>query len=169
MTTKEEKAIQDVHGLVAAIRKENADFRAAMTDLVAAMNKKVEVTYKPFTLEDDILKVARKSVSESIAAAFTGYNNPLGELTKSVVNQHSAHLRKIIEDSFTEVIAMDEFKQSIVNAFSHKVARTIISNNDGLFDKVCNDLRGDAVFKAKMSLAVSKVVEECLKEKKEKA
>ena len=167
MTTKEEKAINNVHDIVAGIRKENADFRELMRGLVAEINKKTETTYRPIQLEADILKVAQTSVAAAIQGAFTGYNNPLGELTKSVVSQHSAQLRKIIEESFTEVIAMAEFKQSIVSAFSHKVARTIISNNDGLFDKVSNELKSDSVFKAKMSLAVSAVVEECLKEKKE--
>ena len=36
------------------------------------------------------------------------------------------------------------------------------SQHDGLFDKVSNELKQDSVFKAKMSLAVSNVVEECL-------
>jgi hypothetical protein len=62
---------------------------------------------------------------------------------------------------------MDDFKQAIVSGFSHKVARTIISNNDGLFDKVSNDLKQDAIFKSRMSLAVSNVVEECLKDRRE--
>jgi len=83
-------------------------------------------------------------------------------LVKSVVDEYSPELRKIISESFGEVISLDEFKESIVNAFSHKVARTIISNNDGLFDKVSNELKQDAIFKSKMSLAVSNVVEECL-------
>jgi hypothetical protein len=63
------------------------------------------------------------------------------------------------------VILTDEFKQSIVSAFSHKVARTIISNNDGLFDKVSNELKQDSVFKARMAMAVSNVVEECLRDR----
>lgn len=105
-------------------------------------------------------------MSESIKSVLTGYNSPLTALVQSVVNENAKELRAIISDSFKLVISTDEFKQSIVNAFSHKVARTIISNNDGLFDKVSNELKQDAVFKAKMSLAVSNVVEECLREKK---
>lgn len=48
---------------------------------------------------------------------------------------------------------------------SHKVTRTIISNNEGLFDKVSNELKNDATFKAKMAIAVSNVVNECLLER----
>lgn len=105
-------------------------------------------------------------MSESIKSVLTGYNSPMTALAKSVVDENAKELRAIISDSFKMVIATEDFKQSIVSAFSHKVARTIISNNDGLFDKVSNELKQDAVFKAKMSLAVSNVVEECLREKK---
>lgn len=82
-----------------------------------------------------------------------------------VVDEHSHELKEIISESFSQVIKTDDFKKSIVNAFSHKVSRAIISNNDGLFDKVSNELKQDSIFKAKMSLAVANVVEECLKQK----
>jgi len=87
------------------------------------------------------------------------------KLVKSVVDENSTELRALISDSFVQVIRKDEFKQAIVSAFSHKVARSIISNNDGLFDKVSNELKQDAVFKSRMALAVANVVNECLLER----
>lgn len=113
-------------------------------------------------LEKDILRTARIAISESIAKVMTGYDSPMVKLVKSVVEENSSQLRAIISDSFKQVIATEDFRKSIVSAFSHKVARTIISNNDGLFDKVSNELKQDAIFKSKMALAVSNVVEECL-------
>lgn len=165
MTNKEEKTIQDLLSAVAAMREENKMFREYQQELVGEINKKVEAKHLPVTFEQDILKVAQTSIGEAIKGVLTGYNSPLTGLVKSVVDENSAQLRKIISDSFSEVISLPEFKQSIVNAFSHKVARTIISNNDGLFDKVSNDLKGDQIFKSKMSLAVANVVEECLRGK----
>jgi hypothetical protein len=84
-------------------------------------------------------------------------------LTKQVVDAYSAELYTLIDQSFGQVIKTQTFKDSIVAAFSHKVARTIISNNEGLFDKVSNQLKQDQLFRAKMTVAVSNVVEECLK------
>ena len=86
---------------------------------------------------------------------------------ENVINENSPFLKELISESFNSVIRTQDFKESIINAFSHKVARNIISNNDGLFDKVSNELKQDAVFKSKMALAVSVVVEECLKERKQ--
>lgn len=117
------------------------------------------------TLEQDILRAAQTSIAEAIKTALTGYNSPLTKLVIEVVNNETPFLRTVISDSFNQVIRTDDFKTAIVSAFSHKVARSIISNNDGLFDKVANELKQDSVFKAKMALAVSNVVNECLTSK----
>lgn len=119
-------------------------------------------------LEKEVLRVAQESIHTSIKEALSKYDSPLIKLVNQVVDENSIELKGLISSSFQTVIRTEEFKQSILSAFSHKVARTIISNNDGLFDKVSNELKQDSVFKAKMSLAVSNVVEECLIERKNK-
>jgi hypothetical protein len=119
-------------------------------------------------LEKDILKNTQLAITASIREVLTKYDSPLVKLVKDVVIAHNEELKKTITESFEQVIRTEEFKQSIVSAFSHKVARTVISNNDGMFEKVSNDLKQDAVFKAKMALAVSTVVEEVLRERKTK-
>lgn len=113
----------------------------------------------------DILSTTQSAIHESIKNVLTNYNSPLNKLVASVIDLHSSELRSIINDSFTRVIQTEDFKESIVSAFSSKVARTIISNNTGLFEKVSNELKQDATFKAKLALAVNNVVEECLKSK----
>lgn len=120
-------------------------------------------------LEQDILQASQQAISASIRETLTKYDSPMVKLVRQVVDENSAELKTLISDSFQKVIRTEEFKTSILSAFSHKVARTIISNNDGLFDKVSNDLKQDAIFKAKMAMAVSNVVEECLSERKSKA
>lgn len=119
-------------------------------------------------LSQDILQAAQVAVGKSIHDVLTKYDSPLQVLTKKVIEENSTELKALISSAFTSVIRTEEFKQSIVSAFAHKVSRTIISNNDGLFDKVSNDLKQDQIFKAKMSLAVAAVVEEILIERKTK-
>ena len=93
-------------------------------------------------------------------------DSPLKKLTEVVILENTTFLKGLISDCFNSVIKTEDFKKSIITAFSHKVARSIISNNDGLFEKVSNELKQDAIFKSKMSLAVSNVVEECLTERR---
>jgi hypothetical protein len=117
-------------------------------------------------LEKDILQAAQQAIGKSIQESLSRFDSPLVKLVHTVVAEHNTELKQLITDSFQTVIRTEEFKASIINAFSHKVARTIISNNDGMFDKVSNELKQDSVFKVKMSLAVATVVEEVLNERK---
>lgn len=165
MTTKEEKTIHDLLQLARDLKTENQKFREDISTQMEAINTKTEKKHLPIYHEQDILKTAQQSIADALKSVMTGYNSPLSRLVASVVEENSTELKGLISDSFTKVIRTEDFKQSIVNAFSHKVARTIISNNDGLFDKVANELKQDAIFKSKMSLAVANVVEECLREK----
>lgn len=167
MTTKEEQAIKELVQLVRDLKTENQKFREDIKLQVDTINSKTEKKHLPIYLEQDILTTAQQAVGNSIKEVMTKYDSPMNRLVKTVVEENSVELKSLISDSFTKVIRLDEFKQAIVNAFSHKVARTIISNNDGLFDKVSNDLKQDAIFKSKMALAVANVVEECLREKNE--
>lgn len=162
MTTKEQQTIDSLLQSVRDLREENRMFRNDITELVTAINGKTEKKFVPITLEQDILQATQGAIHDSIKSVLSGYNSPLSKLVTSVVDENSTQLRGIISDSFNAVINTAEFKQSIVSAFSHKVARTIISNNDGLFDKVSNELKQDVQFKTKMQQAVINVVNECL-------
>lgn len=165
MTIKEQQTIDQLLSVVKDLREENRMFRNDITDLVSQINSKTEKKHLPVTLEQEILTTAQIAINDSIKSVLTGYNSPLSKLVLEVVNSYNAELKEIISSSFNQVIKLPEFKQSIVSAFSHKVSRTIISNNDGLFDKVSNELKQDAVFKSKMALAVNNVVNECLSER----
>lgn len=165
MTTKEEKTIQELLQSVRDMREENRTFRNDVTNVIEEFTSKVNRKHLPVMLEQDILHSAQTAISDSIKAVLSGYNSPLSKLIQEVVAGSNTELREIISTSFNQVIKKEEFKKSIVSAFSHKVSRAIISNNDGLFDKVSNELKQDAVFKSKMALAVSNVVEEVLSER----
>lgn len=166
MTTKEQQTIDNLFKAVQDLRNENQKFREDVKIQVDAINGKTEKKHLPIYLEQDILKSAQLSIDSAIKKVLQDdYNSPLKKLIISVVDENSSELRTLISDSFVQVIRKDEFKQAIVSAFSHKVARSIISNNDGLFDKVGNELKQDAIFKSRMALAVANVVNECLLER----
>ena len=165
MTTQEQKTIDKLYELLSDIKRENNTFKAQATQAIDGITKKVDAKLFPVTLEQDILSTVQSSIQGAIKESLTKYDSPLVKLVTTVVNEHSVQLKQIISESFDDVIKLDEFKESIRDGFSHKVARTIISNNDGLFEKVSNELKQDSVFKAKMALAVSNVINECLSER----
>lgn len=166
MTTKEQQTIGNLFQLVLNLRTENQKFREDVKLQVDSINAKTDKKHIPIYFENDILSSVQSSIDISIKKVLQDdYNSPLKKLITSVVDENAVELKSLISDSFVKVIRKDEFKQSIISAFSHKVARSIISNNDGLFDKVSNELKQDAIFKSRMAIAVSNVVEEVLLER----
>jgi hypothetical protein len=157
--------MKDVKEQLDQLNRNLRQFQINIQQTVDDINNKIEKKHIPISLEQDILTVAQQSIHEAIKSVLTGYNNPLSKLIIEVINRHSVELKAIINDAFETVIRTEDFKQSILSGFSHKIARTIISNNDGLFDKVSNELKQDSVFRSKITIAISNVVEECLKEK----
>lgn len=162
MTNSEQKTIEQLFKIISEIKSENKLLVEKLTKTIDEINTKVNQKHMPITLEQDILSTVQISIQKAIQESLTKYDSPLVKLVTSVINENSAELKKIISDSFNDVIKLDEFKDAIRTGFSHKIARTIISNNDGLFDKVSNELKQDAIFKSKMALAVSNIVDECL-------
>lgn len=157
---------EELENLIKELSATKREFQSKIDSVIESINQTKAEIHKaksPANMESDILVAAQEAIAKSIKEVLSGYNSPLAKLTLEVINSHSSELKQIINDSFSSVIKTEDFKTSIVNAFAHKVSRTIISNNDGLFDKVSNELKQDSVFKAKMSIAVANVVEECLK------
>ena len=165
MTSNEQKTIDQLVKLVGDVKAENKLLTEKFSKTIEEINSKVETKHIPIQLELDILSTVQTSIQKAIQESLTKYDSPLIKLVTAVINENSTELKSIITSSFDEVIKLDEFKSSIRTGFSHKIARTIISNNDGLFDKVSNELKQDAVFKSKMALAVSNVINECLEER----
>lgn len=162
MNKEEQKTLDKLYELILKTREEGI----ALGEALKSVNDKVEKKNEPINLERDILQVLQVSMNKAIQESLSGYNSPLTKLVNSVVESRSTELRKIIADSFDNAISKDEFKSAIREGFSHKIARTLISNNGGLFDKVSNELKQDAVFKSKMAIAVANVVNECMEERK---
>ena len=164
MTKRDLETFERLEAVMRELKTQERDHSDSLEKKVNSLSNQIQ----PISLEKDVLKSVQVSIDKAILTTLTDYNSPLKKIILEVVAQNSNELKSIILESFEKVIRTEDFKQSIINGFSHKVARTIISNNDGLFEKVSNELKQDASFKAKMTLAVSNVVNECLNERKDR-
>jgi hypothetical protein len=166
MNNEEKKTVVQLYESVNKIKQENKILAEKLTEMVNKIDNKVNEKHIPIFLEKDIMGVMQHSIQKAIQECLTGYSSPLNKLVTAVVNENSTELKQIISDSFDDVIKKDEFKQAIKDGFSHKIARTLIIKNDSLFDKISNELKQDAIFKSKVSLAIANVVNECLDERR---
>ncbi len=166
MTQKEQDNVSELKQIVidlsGTVHRQIESAKYTVDDLKSRVEKK----YIPVSFEKEILSTVQSSMSESIEKSLTGYDSPLQKLIKEVISENSPQLKSIISDSFKFVISRDDFKESIMSAFSHKISRSMVSGNDGLFDKVNHSLKSDPTFKAKITLMVSEIVCSHLKEEK---
>lgn len=159
MTGNEQRQIQELIELARSIKEGNKDFRDMLSSRVDELEAKIDAKHVPIQLEASIIHSVNDAVRKSITSALSEYNSPLKKLTDTVIEEHRTELRAIIGACFEQTIRHDDFRASVLEAFNHKIARLVISNNESLIDKVSNDLKSDATFRAKLTLAVSGVVD----------
>lgn len=165
MNSEEKKELKTLTEAMWAIKSENTEFRKQLTERIEKTEKLVESKHMPVFLEKDVLSSVQSSIHKAIESTMTGYSSPLTKLISSVVDQNSIKLREIISSAFEGAIATDNFKQAVFDAFTHKISRGIISGNDSLFEKVTNELKQDASFMAKVTLAIDQTLKEFIKDK----
>ena len=112
------------------------------------------------TLEDKILKKVNEAVGKSIVEALTGYNGALKELTNSVVRENSEDLRRLINEEFSNLLNGDGFKSALQEALNQKLAKTLVSRMGGELEKRVNELRQNPETRAKVTLALSKIIDD---------
>ena len=163
MTTKEQQSIKEVRDLLSEIKSANREFMEQVNMETKKIDDKVDKKLFPVTLEQDILREAQAAIQKSIVDCLTGYNSPLTKLTNEVVGNHSDELKGLISEVLESVIRADEFKEGMREAFCHKVSRSMISEQQGMIEKISQELKNDPVFKSKLTVAIANVVDECQK------
>lgn len=165
MTKAESKEfIEEFERLIALQKKELENLKDEISRKEENFSKRI--ANSPISLEKDILVNVKEAVSKSISESLKGYGSPLTKIVNQVIDEHYDEIKEKITKAFENSIRIDSFEKSLLEAFSHKVSRSVISNSSGLFDKVTKDLKNDAVFRSKATLAISEVVNECLKKRK---
>lgn len=163
MTVNEQKTIDRLYDLMSQIRKENETFR---NEINVKVNK---VNSAPINLEADILRTLQSSMNEAIKKSLTdSYDSPLKKLMVQIVDANSKEIKDIVGAAFQQSIRTEDFKNAVLESCSHKVARSIMSNMDSIFEKVSNELKQDPTFKAKATIAISNVITEILSERNKK-
>lgn len=111
-------------------------------------------------LEKDILQSAQNAISASIIESLTKYNSPLNELCSQVINDNSESLYELINDEFTGLLNGNGFKKSLKEALNKKLASTLIQKMGGELEKRVNELRQNPETRAKITLSISKIIED---------
>lgn len=111
----------------------------------------------------DLQKQILDSVNGAMAAAITqelvGYNKPLSQLTASVIDSHKNNLFNIIDCEVTQLICGDDFRAIIKAELNKNLAKVLIQRMGGEMEKQVNQLKQNPQTRAKITLAISEIIE----------
>jgi hypothetical protein len=112
-------------------------------------------------LETKVWNAAQQAVYDAIKQRMNStYDNPLAKMIDGVVSNRAEELRGMMDELFTAAIRSDNFKQAASEQLAHKVAKCLMSKMEGAIEKAANTLRSDPGTKARILLAIEKIVAE---------
>ncbi len=113
-------------------------------------------------MEDAIVNTAKTAIKESIINNLTGYNSPFNKMANDVIMQHEAEFKKLFETEVASLINSDDFKSAMSEALHTRLAKILVSKLGGELEKRVNSLKQDPTTRAKITVAISNIIEENL-------
>lgn len=84
--------------------------------------------------------------------------SPLDNVVNEVVQQEIAQLRTVLLDAIRGAMADNSFREQIVTALRHKLAKLLVERFGGELEKQINTLKSDPATRARIVLAIEDIV-----------
>src|SRR5687768_16396595 len=106
----------------------------------------------PTQLERQIAEQVKESIAKAISERLSqGYDrSPLSQLIDRVVTRHSAELESIVSNAAATAFSQHDFKAELNAAFTHKLARVLVSKFEGEVEKRAVEIRANPAMRAKI-------------------
>ena len=111
---------------------------------------------------DDVLYAAiREGVREGITQKFkSSYNNPMDKIVEDALAKHKPAIVQLIADSIGSLIEMPDFRDHIRAQVGSHLSKQLIQKFGGELEKQVNALKSDPATRARITLAIDKIVTE---------
>lgn len=111
-------------------------------------------------LESEVVKVARGAVQKAIVDGLTSYQSPLTKAVGVAFARHDAAFAVMVEEELVGLMSDPKLREDIREALRQKLAKSLVSKAGGELEKRVNELRQNPETRAKITLALSKMVDE---------
>jgi len=111
-------------------------------------------------MDQVILNQVNKAIGEAIKTELIGYNKPLSKICERVLEANNAQLFELINGEFHQLLDSKDFKVEMKAALNSKLAKTLVSRMGGDLEKQVNHLKADPTTRAKVTLAIDKIISE---------
>jgi len=111
--------------------------------------------------EKHVLRITKEAIEKAIIQNLTGFNSPLIGICKRVILEHEREIEHLFNNEVSALLNSKDFKNALKNAVHHKIGTLLIKEIGGEIEKRVNELRQNAATRAKITLAIDKIMEEC--------
>ena len=117
------------------------------------------------TLEEMVAAQIGTALKRAINEELTGYGSALRKITERVIEQRSGELQELMDGAIVAAINDETMRSEIAIAIRAKAAKTLVNKMGGEVEKRVNELRANPVTRAKITIALEKMIEEIGHEK----
>lgn len=111
--------------------------------------------------KEKIEEVINKGLESALLEAITNtWKSGIDEIVKDVVSQNREKIEKKYNTILSSVLNGRGFESAITDEFRHKVAKNMVSKLEGQVEQAVNIIRQDQTLRAKMVVAIEKIIEE---------
>ena len=100
------------------------------------------------------------AIREGVKSKMSGYNSELDKLVNDAIAKYSVTFRKLLEEAIGEAVLDAGFRQEIKQAVNRSLAKTLVQRFGGEIEKQVNVLKSDPTTRARITLAIEKIVEQ---------
>lgn len=111
-------------------------------------------------LEGEVVKIARGAVQKAVLDSLAGYNSPLSKAVTLAFQKHEPEFVAVVEREIGSLAQDHNLALDIREALRHKLASILVSKVGGEIEKRVNDLRQNPETRARITLALAKMIDE---------
>ena len=111
-------------------------------------------------MQVQILSAVEKAMEGAISSELCGYDKPLNILVSSVIDSHREEITNIIDSEVSTLIGGTEFRGIIKSELNKNLAKVLIQRMGGELEKQVNVLKQNPQTRAKITLAISSIIDE---------
>lgn len=124
-----------------------------------------EITNKEDAIIKSFFNVFKSVFEKGILKVVEGdtYSSPLRPIVEKVINAHAGKIEETIHDALLESFNSKEFKEALKKSFNEKLAKILVGSYGGEIESRVNALKANPETRARITLAIAKVMEEIAK------
>jgi len=86
------------------------------------------------------------------------YSSPIIPIIKEVIDENREKIKTVFQEALDTSFNDKEFQKIVREEFKHKVAKQMVGSLEGEVEKAVNAIRQDQTLKARMILAIEKMI-----------